>query len=65
MLGAVLVTLFSGWIDHYNTRNEMGLTHTHRVFLMPLGIKVVSSNSVHIVLLEVDCNFHSLKALTL
>jgi len=43
----------------------MGLTHTHRVVLMPLGVKVVSSNSVHVVLLEVDCNFHSLRALTL
>lgn len=44
----------------------MSLTHTRiEVFLMLLGLKVVSSNSIHIVLLEVDYNFHLLKALTL
>lgn len=33
--------------------NEMGLTPTEVVLLMPLGIKVVWSNSIHVVLLEI------------
>lgn len=59
----VLVLLFRGWIDGYGTSNKMTLTQIDVVFLMPVGIKVVWSNSVHIVLLEINGNFHLLKAL--
>lgn len=43
----------------------MALTQIDVVFLMPVGIKVVWSNSIHMILLVIDYNFHLLKALTL
>lgn len=48
-----MVTPFQDLIDNYNVSNEMGLTPTKAVLLMPLGIRVVWSNSIHTVLLEI------------